>query len=240
MLVNAAVKDFCFLPNKSIAITSPILFWNALMFTGIVETIGIITQIRMADDCLCLTISPQKPLDDIQIGDSVAVNGVCLTVTAIQQTLLHVTVVPETLRLTNLSLLTLNSKVNLERSMQANARIGGHYVQGHIDGMGEITELQLDGQKALLATINLSPAFGNYIVRKGYISIDGMSVTIVNTGPTWFTITLIPYTQATTIVNQYVVGTKINIEVDLIGKYVERILQHQKELSLKQESPTVQ
>ena len=197
------------------------------MFTGIVETVGTITALDYQGDCLHLTISPELPFTDLKIGDSVAVNGVCLTVTHFSPDAFHVTVVPETLRLTNLSRLSQHSPVNLERSMQANARIGGHYVQGHVDGMGEIIAITPDGEQALLVKISITPALERYVVNKGYIGLDGMSLTVIETTPTWFTVTLIPHTQDVTLVKHYQIGTQLNIEVDMLGKYVEKLLRHQ-------------
>ncbi len=194
------------------------------MFTGIVETIGIIQYANSIDDCVKIRIIPHNPFDDLQLGDSVAVNGVCLTVTDFTPQTFDVTVVPETLRLTNLGQLQPNNKVNLERSMAANARIGGHYVQGHIDSMGEIIDIKSDGKSALLIKISHDPALAKYIIKKGYIGLDGMSITVVETTPSWFTVTLIPHTQEVTIVNQYQIGTRINIEVDMLGKYIEKLL----------------
>jgi riboflavin synthase len=188
------------------------------MFTGIVETIGTIEHIATSGDCMHLTISPLMKFDDLHVGDSVAINGVCLTVTEFSATAFHATVVPETLRLTNLGELALGSHVNLERSMQANARIGGHYVQGHVDGVGEIIDLQTDGETAWIVKIRIPTPL------EKYIGLDGMSITVIETNPTWFTVTLIPHTQDVTIVKHYKIGSKINIEVDMVGKYVEKLL----------------
>jgi riboflavin synthase len=194
------------------------------MFTGIVETTGIIDHAEQKEGCLQLTIKPQIAFSDLSMGDSVAVNGVCLTVTTFTPTTFSATVVPETLRLTNLATLTNGSKVNLERSMRASARIGGHYVQGHVDGIGEIIELQPDGTTAWMVKISIPTALEKYVVNKGYIGLDGMSITVIETTPDWFTVTLIPHTQDVTIVNQYKTGSQINIEVDMLGKYVEKLL----------------
>jgi riboflavin synthase len=193
------------------------------MFSGIVETIGIIQDIISLIDCIKLTISPQIPFQDINIGDSIAVNGVCLTVTHLTENSFSVTAVPETLALTNLGQLTKRSFVNLERSLKLSARLGGHYVQGHVDLTGEIFDLQKT-DTAWLASIRVSPHLMKYIVKKGYICIDGMSITIIDTTNDTFTVTLIPHTQEVTIVHQYQTGSKVNIEVDIIGKYVEKLL----------------
>jgi riboflavin synthase len=196
------------------------------MFTGIVETTGIIDYADVKEGCLHLCIKPYMAFSDLNMGDSVAINGVCLTVTEFTSTVFNVTVVPETLRLTNLGKLAKGSKVNLERSMLANARIGGHYVQGHVDGMGEIIELKPDGGSAWMVKISIPTVLEKYVVNKGYIGLDGMSITVIATTPDWFTATLIPHTQEITIVNQYKTGTQINIEVDMLGKYIEKLLRH--------------
>jgi riboflavin synthase len=114
--------------------------------------------------------------------------------------------------------------VNLERAMKANARVGGHYVQGHVDGVGEILEITHDNSDALIVKIGMPHSFAKYMVNKGYISIDGMSITIINATPDWFTVTFIPHTQAVTVVKHYVIGTKVNLEVDMTAKHLEKLL----------------
>ena len=118
----------------------------------------------------------------------------------------------------------MNDMVNLERSLTLSSRIGGHYVQGHVEGVGEILEITPDNSEALLVKISIPPKLAKYVIPKGYITLDGMSITVINTTPEWFTVTLIPHTQALTIVKHYKVGDLINIEVDILGKYVEKIL----------------
>jgi len=194
------------------------------MFSGIVETTGILTQLDFSNDCLHVRIKPQLIFDDLHIGDSVAINGVCLTVTALQDESFDAAIVPETLRLTNLKNLTLHDRVNLERSLKANSRIGGHYVQGHVDAAAEILELKPDGKNALLAKISLPQTLAKYVVRKGYIGIDGMSITVIDAGANYFTVTFIPHTQQVSITHQYRQGSLVNLEVDILGKYVEKLL----------------
>jgi riboflavin synthase len=193
------------------------------MFSGIVEVIGYITALAMQDGCKNLSITPAIPFDDLMIGESISVNGICLTVTDFTATSFNVTMVPETLRLTNLDFLKLNDMVNLERSLKVGARIGGHYVQGHVDGIGEIMEITPDNNSsAILVKISLPEKLANYVVNKGYITLDGMSITVIESTPHWFTVTFIPHTQAVTITNQYVFGSKKNIESDIYGKYEEK------------------
>lgn len=194
------------------------------MFSGIIETIGYITHIAFSDGCQHITITPQLKFDDLTIGDSIAINGVCLTVTSFTDQDFNVTIVPETLRLTNLNQLDVNLSVNLERSLKIGGRLGGHYVQGHVDCMGKILECSSDGGTALLIKIEINEKWSRYIVNKGYITLDGMSITVIESTPTWFTITLIPHTQEVTIANRYTVNSMINIEVDILGKYVEKLV----------------
>jgi riboflavin synthase len=193
------------------------------MFSGIVETIGTIQDITFLTDCIHFVICPKMPFDDLVIGDSISVNGVCLTVTNVTENSFSASAVSETLRITNLGYLTKNGTVNLERSLKLNARLGGHYVQGHVDSIAEIIDLKKEGS-SWLTKINLPPYLEKYLVNKGYITIDGMSITIVEVTPEWFTVMFIPHTKEVTIVSQYHAGSKVNLEVDIISKYVEKLL----------------
>jgi riboflavin synthase len=194
------------------------------MFTGIVETIGHITELTFHQGNKAFCITPILPFDDLKLGDSVSINGVCLTITQFTQTSFHVTAVPETLQRTNLNFLNVKESVNIERSLKHGDRIGGHYVQGHVDCVGQVLELQREGS-ALLVKISLPPHLASYVVNKGYIALDGMSITVISATPNWFTVTLIPHTQAVTITNRYQPGDWINIEVDIMGKYIEKLMQ---------------
>ena len=194
------------------------------MFSGIVESTGVIMSIAEENGCKLFTITPLRMFYDVAIGESIAVNGVCLTVTSFTDEIFYVTAVPETLRLTNLSALAQGDLVNLERSLLPSTRIGGHFVQGHVDGTGQILEIKQDNSNALLVKISIPEYLSTYIIRKGYVTLDGMSITIIDTGADWFTVTFIPHTQVVTIVQNYRVGTSINIEVDMMGKYIEKML----------------
>lgn len=194
------------------------------MFNGIVETIGIIETFFFEEDCLKLSILPTNEFHSLKIGESIAVNGICLTITNIINKNFNVTVVPETLRKSNLIKLSSGSSVNLERSMKINDRIHGHYVQGHIDGTGKIVDIVQDGKNAILIKISIPAHLRKYIVEKGYIAVDGMSITVVELKQDWISITLIPHTRNSTIANNYQVGSLINIEVDIFGKYIEKII----------------
>lgn len=193
------------------------------MFNGIVETIGTIQSIHHTPGSVDFVISHPEIFDDLFVGASISVNGVCLTVTRFSEHEFEVTAVPETLRITNLSTLKKDDAVNLERAMKVGSRIGGHYVQGHVDAVGEILAIEQDGH-ALLIKLGVPSKVTNYLVKKGYVGLDGMSITVIDVGDDWFTVTFIPQTQMTTIVGQYQEGTKINIEVDILGKYVEKII----------------
>lgn len=194
------------------------------MFSGIVETTGRIKKIENQSENKNFMIASNQLLDDLKIGDSISVNGVCLTVTDCKENNFHVSAVPETLRLTNLGELKEESEVNLERSIKADSRIGGHFVQGHVSGIGQIREIQKEGENALLLKIGIDEPLSKYIIEKGYIALDGMSITAIDVKPDWFSITLIPHTQETTIAKGYKKGTNINIEVDILGKYLEKLV----------------
>ena len=194
------------------------------MFTGIVETLGEIISIEEQKNCRSFCIHSHAKFLALAHGESIAVNGVCLTVTDYDAEHFFVTAVPETLRLTNLSELKSGDLVNLERAMLAETRIGGHYVQGHVDGMGKILEIKVDGDAALLVKISVPNELSKYLIKKGFIALDGMSVTLIDVTTDWFTVTFIPHTLAHTIVKSYQVDDAVNIEVDMLAKYIEKLL----------------
>lgn len=188
------------------------------MFTGIVEEIGAVK----AMDAGRLTIGASAVVSDVSVGDSIAVNGACLTVTEHDASSFAVDVVPETLRRTNLGALTSGSRVNLERSMPASGRFGGHMVQGHVDGTGVVSSISADGD-ALMMAFEASPWVMRYAVEKGFIAVDGTSLTIVHCDNFSFSVTLIPHTQANTVLGDKRVGDSVNLEADIVAKYVERL-----------------
>ena len=194
------------------------------MFSGITETLGIIQHIQHENDCTHLTIQHHGLFNDINIGDSIAVNGTCLTVTSFDANTFSVTAVPETLRLTNLGLLKNNDAVNLERAIRANQRIGGHYVQGHIDTLATIKSIQPDGKGAIIVDFMLDKQWQRYLIHKGYIAIDGMSLTVMETHDQGFKVTFIPHTQTVTVVQHYSLRHRVNIEVDMMSKTIEKLL----------------
>ncbi|XP_058100536.1 riboflavin synthase [Magnolia sinica] len=198
------------------------------LFTGIVEEMGQIKQLGFAEDGgFEMKISAKTVLSDLKLGDSIAVNGTCLTVTEFDTTAsdFMVGLAPETLRKTSLIELEPGSLVNLERSLQPTSRMGGHFVQGHVDGTGEIMSRVPEGD-SLWVKIRTLPELLKFIVPKGYIAVDGTSLTVVNVFEEegCFDFMLVAYTQQNVVIPFKKVGQKVNLEVDIIGKYVERLL----------------
>ena len=193
------------------------------MFSGIVEEVGTIAARDDRPGGTTLTLNAQTVLGGATIGDSIAVNGACLTVVRFDDTTFDVEMAPETLRKTSLDQCQQGDGVNLERSLTANGRVGGHFVQGHVDSTAEIIAMEPDGE-GVIATFRPPSEFMRYIVEKGYVAIDGMSLTVVDTGPDWFTISFIAHTRAVTAVKDYAPGRLVNLEVDILGKYVEKLL----------------
>ncbi|MBM7647854.1 riboflavin synthase [Bacillus ectoiniformans] len=198
------------------------------MFTGIIEEIGIVEQVKAGARSLELSIAAEKVLEDVHLGDSIAVNGVCLTVTSFTNTRFTADVMPETFKSTSLSILTRGSKVNLERAMGANGRFGGHFVSGHVDGVGVIAGKKTD-ENALYMDITYPEPFGRYLLKKGSICLDGTSLTIFHVDEKQLTISLIPHTQEETILANKAIGEPVNIECDMLAKYVERMLENRQE-----------
>lgn len=197
------------------------------MFTGIIEEIGTIKSINSNGISSQLCINANKILEDTKIGDSIAVNGVCLTVTSIKLNLFTADVMAETLRRSNLGSLIPQSKVNLERAMPANGRFGGHIVSGHIDGTGTIVETKPEGN-AVWIKINCSDNLLKYIIHKGSITIDGISLTVAKVTDSDFSVSIIPHTAANTTLLQKKSGDVVNLENDVVGKYIEKLLSFQK------------
>lgn len=194
------------------------------MFTGIIEEMGTVRRLNQSPNRCELELSASKVLEGTQIGDSIAVNGVCLTVIRLGEEHFTADVMPETLRRSNLGQLKPGSKVNLERAMAANGRFGGHIVAGHIDGTGKILAMQPEGN-AVLVTISATPELLRYVVEKGSIAIDGISLTVAKVSHTDFTVSLIPHTGEETTLLKHRAGEIVNLETDIIGKYVEKLMQ---------------
>ena len=194
------------------------------MFTGIVEEIGEVELAELRDeDAMRLTVKCNTALDGTQIGDSIAVNGVCLTVTELDENSFTTTAVLETLRRTNIDCLRTGSSVNLERSATLEKTIGGHYVQGHIDGVAQVKAIEAEGE-ALNYYFETSTELMRYIVPKGFVGVDGASLTVVETDAQGFSVTLISHTQKWTVMGKESVGYQVNIEVDVMGKYIEKMI----------------
>ena len=199
------------------------------MFSGIVEEVGTIASRDERPGGITLTLQAKTVLGGAAIGDSIAVNGACLTVVRFDDQTFDVEMAPETMRKTSLAQCQQGDGVNLERSLTANGRVGGHFVQGHVDSTAEIIAMEPDGE-GVIATFRAPIDLMRYIVPKGYVAIDGMSLTVVDTGPDWFTISFISHTRAVTVVQQYAPGRVVNLEVDILGKYVEKLLESRSDL----------
>lgn len=192
------------------------------MFTGIVEEMGTIRSIRRGAHSAVLSICAKTILSDLKVGDSVAVNGVCLTATGKDSGGFTADVMHETLDRSSLGALSVGNHVNLERAMAADGRFGGHIVSGHIDGTGCITGLRKD-DNAVWYTVEASPALLRYIVEKGSVTIDGISLTVASVETDRFSVSIIPHTAAVTVLGEKRPGDVVNLETDIIGKYVEKL-----------------
>jgi riboflavin synthase len=189
------------------------------MFTGIVEEVGEVAEASTTG----LRIRAATVLADAHLGDSIAINGTCLTVTSIDGDTFTVDTVPETLRRTNLGELRPGDPVNLERALPAGGRMGGHFVQGHIEATGRIAAIEPE-QEALLIRIDAPPKAMRYIVEKGFITVDGISLTVVSRDDAGFVITVIPFTQEHTNLHARRAGDTVNLETDILAKYVEQLI----------------
>ena len=195
---------------------------SRLMFTGIIRELGTVERITRAQGITRLAIRAPGIASRVQRLESVSVNGVCLTVTARNDSSFAVDVVPETLRRSNLGLLKPGDPVNLERPLAVSDRLGGHIVQGHVDGTGTVESIATEGD-ALLVKVKASPSLMRYVVDKGFIAVDGTSLTVVNCGNEHFVVTIIPFTRDNTVFGALGQGDTVNLEVDILAKYVERL-----------------
>lgn len=193
------------------------------MFTGIVEEIGHIKSLKRGAKSFTLEVEAHLVLEGTQVGDSIATNGVCLTVTSLSNSSFTADVMPETVNRTALSELKAGSSVNLERALSLQSRLGGHIVSGHIDGTGRISDRRQD-DNALWLTIECDRKLLRYIIEKGSVTLQGVSLTVARVDETSFAVSLIPHTQAATTLHQTKIGDCVNIENDVIAKYVERLL----------------
>ena len=194
------------------------------MFTGIIQAIGNISKIDSSapDSRIVFKVGKMK-LDDVKIGDSISVNGVCLSITEKTKDSFSSDLSSETLSLTTFEEIRANSKVNLEKAMNFSSKVNGHLIAGHVDGVGVIKEMKKDG-RSILIIIEFPGELEKYISKKGSIAIDGVSLTINGTKENTFSINIIPHTLSGSIISEYNIGTKVNIEVDLIARYLEKLL----------------
>jgi riboflavin synthase len=194
------------------------------MFTGIIEAVGRIADLRQRDNEWRLTVDSGKlDLADVVLGDSIAVNGACLTVVVLGDRSFQADVSNETLRLTTLGQLAKGSAVNLEKALTPNSRLGGHIVSGHVDGVGELESLEPDGRSWRLV-FKAPDSLARYIATKGSICVDGTSLTVNEVNGARFSLNIIPHTQQETVIQYYRPGTRVNLEVDLVSRYLERLL----------------
>ena len=209
------------------------------MFTGIIEELGTVERVTRGRVSAVLAIRAEAILSDLKIGDSVAVNGVCLTATSLTGHGFTADVMHETLDRSSLAGLGPGSPVNLERAMAANGRFGGHIVAGHVDGVGTIAAIEQD-DNAIWFTITAPEQVLRYVVEKGSIAIDGISLTVARVEPDRFAVSVIPHTAAVTLLGRRRVGDRVNLESDIIGKYVERLLRPAPELKTKESKLTME
>ncbi|QAA35413.1 riboflavin synthase [Clostridium manihotivorum] len=193
------------------------------MFTGLIEEIGTVEKIDKTEKSAVITIGAKTVLDEVKLGDSICTNGVCLTVTSFYHGKFTVDVMAETMRRSNLKDLERGSKVNLERALRLSDRLGGHMVSGHIDGVGKIEKF-LEEANAVWITISADETILKYVVEKGSIAIDGVSLTVAYVDEASFRVSIIPHTKTMTTLLSKHLGDEVNLECDVVGKYVEKIL----------------
>lgn len=193
------------------------------MFTGIIEALGTLVEVKPLGSAYRLRVQTALA-SELTVGESLAVNGVCLTIILTDGDEVHADVGPETVRITNLGSLQRGQRVNLERPMRLDARLGGHLVLGHVDGVGIVDDVRPDSNSHWM-TISFAPALASYFIRKGSATVDGVSLTVAGLGERQFDVQVIPYTWQHTTLNTLRVGDKVNLECDMIGKYVVRALE---------------
>lgn len=191
------------------------------MFTGIIKNIGTIVDINQENDNYRLTI--EHGLKDVNLGDSIAINGICLTVVDFQTNQFQVDVMPETIKRTNLTEMSIGTKVNLEPALKPNSEIGGHFVLGHVDTTGKLLSREVTKNSVLL-TFSISKKYDPYLVEKGSIAVDGVSLTLIAVTDDTFQVGIVPYTQDETILGSLEVDQTVNLETDILGKYIYKDL----------------
>lgn len=193
------------------------------MFTGLIAELGVVKRLKKLENSYHITIAAKKVLDKLKIGDSMAVNGTCLTVVALASNEFTADVMPETVKLTNLRKLHAGDKVNLERTLRLIDGLDGHIVSGHVEGIGVISQSRMDGI-ANIITVKTPAELMRYILLKGSIAIDGISLTVTEVKDGTFSVSLIPHTSKETTLGFKTIGDEVNLETDIIGKYVEQML----------------
>ena len=195
------------------------------MFTGIIEEVGEVGGVESRGDSAVLTVRARSVVDDVRHGASIAVNGVCLTVTGCsEESLIQFDVMGETLKRSNIGALAEGDRVNLERAVRADARLDGHVVQGHVDGTGAVLR-RTPGDAWESVRFGLAPELARFVAEKGSIAVDGVSLTVSAVGPDWFEVGLIPETLRATTLGTKAVGDPVNLEVDVLAKYVARLVE---------------
>lgn len=202
------------------------------MFTGLIEEIGKVQSIIKGEKSARIIIKAEKVLQEVRLGDSISTNGVCLTVTGFTSNSFSVDVMAETMRRSNLHILSSGDEVNLERALKLGDRLGGHLVSGHIDGMGTITNYENE-DNAVWVTIEASKEILRYIVQKGSITIDGISLTVAYVDGTSFKVSIIPHTKDITTLLRKNSGEVVNLECDMVGKYIEKLLYSKEQAPIK-------
>lgn len=203
------------------------------MFTGIIEEVGKVQGIMKSTKSAKIIINASKVLEDVNLGDSISTNGVCLTVTEFSANRFTVDVMAETMRKSNLDKLSIGDEVNLERALRVGDRFGGHIVSGHIDGTGIITNYEKE-DNAIWVTVKAKPEILRYIVQKGSITIDGISLTIAYIDDKVFKVSIIPHTKEVTTLLKKKVGDIVNLECDMVGKYIEKLMMTKEDTKDKQ------
>jgi riboflavin synthase len=202
------------------------------MFTGLIEEIGSVDSIVKSTKAARITIKARKVLEDVKLGDSICTNGVCLTVTYFDSEKFTVDVMAETMRRSNLGMLSKGDEVNLERALKLSDRLGGHIVSGHIDGLGKIENYTKE-DNAVWITVSAPPGILKYIVQKGSITTDGVSLTVAYIDDEKFKVSIIPHTKDVTTLLHKNIGAMVNLECDMIGKYIEKLMKYEDDTPVK-------
>ena len=198
------------------------------MFTGIIAALGKVVAVQTQGGDVRLEVASQKlDLNDVELGDSIAVNGVCLTVVSMQSDRVYFDVSKETLDRTSIGIAKIGSEINLEKALAVGDRLGGHFVSGHVDGMGECIKRETSA-RSIIFQFRIPSNLERYIAEKGSICIDGVSLTVNEVSQGIFEVNIIPHTLEETIIKDYQVGTRVNLEVDLIARYLERLIPGEK------------